>query len=235
MDAEEPDAQESDAQESDAAAKTPFRYRLAAPAIARRALLGALAETVSATAPPLFVLLVLGRLAVALPQYLAAGAGLLVVLALARAWTTRQRLRRHLKNFVVEVRPLEVVIGTLGGEYRVPRPAIERIRDIPGTLGGLRLELMEGWDGKDDSPELVDVPRGGQGFAELRAALEDVRPLEAPKRGRRALRIAVFVVVIVSIFFVPFVLDMIGNQSRLIALAVVLAVWVGMRVLLRPR
>ena len=224
-----------DAEQMDAGEKEPFRYRLADAAIARRALFGALAETVSATAPPLFVLLVLGRLAVAPPQYLAAGAALLVVLALARAWTTRQRLKRHLKQFVVEVGPLDVVIGTLRGEHRIPRPAIERIREIPGLLGGLRLDSMEGWDGKDDSPELVDVPRGGEGFAELRAALEEVRPLEAPKRGRRQLRIAVFVVVIVSIFFVPFALDLIGGQSRLIALAVVLAVWVGMRVLLRPR
>jgi hypothetical protein len=224
-----------DAEKMDAEEKEPFRYRLADAAIARRALFGALAETVSATAPPLFVLLVLGRLAVAPPQYLAAGAALLVVLAVARAWTTRQRLKRHLKQFVVEVGPLDVVIGTLRGEHRIPRPAIERIREIPGVLGGLRLDLMEGWDGKDDSPELVDVPRGGEGFAELRSALEEVRPLEAPKRGRRQLRIAVFVVVIVSIFFVPFALDLIGGQSRLIALAVVLAVWVGMRVLLRPR
>ena len=213
----------------------PFRYRLADSAIARRALFGALAETVSATAPPLFVLLVLGRLAVAPLQYLAAGAALLVVLALARAWTTQKRLKRHLKQFVVEVGPLDVVIGTLRGEHRVPRPAIERIREIPGVLGGLRLDLAQGWDGKDDSPEIVDVPRGGEGFSDLRAALEDIRPLEAPKRGRRELRIVLFVVVIVSIFFVPFILDMIGGQSRLIALAVVLAVWVGMRILLRPR
>ena len=153
-----------DAEQMDAEEKEPFRYRLADAAIARRALFGALAETVSATAPPLFVLLVLGRLAVAPPQYLAAGAALLVVLALARAWTTRQRLKRHLKQFVVEVGPLDVVIGTLHGEHRVPRPAIERIREIPGVLGGLRLDLTAGWDGKDDSPEIVDVPRGGRGL-----------------------------------------------------------------------
>lgn len=226
-----------DAQDMEAAAepRKAFHYRLAAPAIARRALFGTLAETVSATAPPLFVLLVLGRLDVAPPRYLAAGAVLLVVLAIARGWTTQKRLTRHLKHFAVEVGPLDVVIGTLRGEHRVPRPAIERIREIPGVLGGLRLDLAEGWDGKDDSPELVDVPRGGQGFAELRTALEDIRPLEAPKRGRRELRIAVFVLVVASIFFVPFALDMIGGQSRLIALAVVLAVWVGMRLLLRPR
>lgn len=224
-----------DTEEKAAEEAKPFRYRLADSAIARRALFGALAETVSATAPPLFVLLVLGRLAVAPPQYLAAGGALLVVLALVRAWTTLKRLKRHLKQFVVEVGPLDVLIGTLRGEHRVPRPAIERIREIPGVLGGLRLDLMQGWDGKDDSPELVDVPRGGEGFSELRAALEDIRPLEAPKRGRRELRIVLFVVVIASIFFVPFILDMIGGQSRLIALGVVLAVWVGMRILLRPR
>ena len=215
--------------------KVPFRYRLAEVAIARRALFGAVAETVSATAPPLFVLLVLSRLAVAPPKYLAAGGVLLLLLALARVWTTQRRLKRHLKQFVVEVGPLDVVIGTLRGEHRVPRPAIERIREIPGVLGGLRLEFTEGWDGKDDSPELVDVPRGGQGFADLRAALEDVRPLEPPKRGRRALRIAIFAAVVVSIFFVPFALDLIGGQSRLIALVVVLAVWVAMRIFLRPR
>ncbi|HEX7602001.1 MAG TPA: hypothetical protein VF316_10365 [Polyangiaceae bacterium] len=224
-----------DTEEKAAEEAEPFRYRLADSAIARRAIFGAVAETVSATAPPLFVLLVLGRLAVAPPQYLAAGGALLVVLALARAWTTQKRLKRHLKQFVVEVGPLDVVIGTLRGEHRVPRPAIERIREIPGVLGGLRLDLAQGWDGKDDSPEIVDVPRGGDGFSELRTALEDIRPLEAPKRGRRELRIVLFVVVIVSIFFVPFILDMIGGQSRLIALAVVLAVWVGMRILLRPR
>lgn len=224
-----------DTEEKVAEEAKPFRYRLADSAIARRALFGAVAETVSATAPPLFVLLVLGRLAVAPPQYLAAGGALLVVLALARAWTTQKRLKRHLEQFVVEVGPLDVVIGTLRGEHRVPRPAIERIREIPGVLGGLRLDLAQGWDGKDDSPEIVDVPRGGDGFSDLRAALEDIRPLEASKRGRRELRIVLFVVVIVSIFFVPFILDMIGGQSRLIALAVVLAVWVGMRILLRPR
>ncbi len=210
-------------------------YELGEHAVARRALTSALAETVSATAPPLFVLFVLARLGVAPMKYLAVGAGLLAVLALARTFTARQRLRRHLTRFSIDVDETDVVIKTVRGEFKVPRPAVERVREIQGFLGGLRIELAEGWDGKDESPEVVDVPRGGKHFAELRTALEEIRPLEPPRRMQRILRVWLIVFVVAAVFFVPFFLDLLGNGSRLAALGAVLAVWVALRILLRPR
>ncbi len=210
-------------------------YALGEEAIARRALGSAVAETVSAIAPPAFVLVVLARLDVAPVKFFVIGGVLLLLLGFARGATTWQRLRRHLARFTVDVGELDVVITTLRGEHKVPRPAVERVREIPGLLGGLRIELAEGWDGRDDSPEIVDVPRGGDGFAELRVALGEIRPLEAPRRVQRYLRVGLIVSVTLAVFFVPFFLDLLGNQSRIVALAVVLALWVTMRILFRPR
>jgi hypothetical protein len=211
------------------------RYELPADAIARRALLSSITETISATAPPIFVLVVLARLDIAPLKFFAIGGGLLLALAFARAWSARQRIARHLERFTVDVGELDVVITTLRGEHKVPRPAVEKVREIPGLLGGLRIELAAGWDGKDDSPEIVDVPRGGKTFAQLRAALEEIRPLESPRRVQRYLRVGLIVFVIGAVFFVPFFIDMLGSQSRLIALAVVLVVFVALRVLFRRR
>lgn len=213
----------------------PVHYVLGKEAVARRAVLAALAETVSAIAPPLFVLLVLLRLDVAPPKFLAIGAALLGALAIARGFTSRKRQEKHLARFAVDVTELDVVITTVRGEHKVPRPAIEKVRDVPGMLGGLRLELAPGWDGKDDSAEIVDVPRGGDRFADLRTALAEIRPLEATRRMQRYGRVFLVVLIVAAVFFVPFLLDLLGNQSRLVALGVVLVVWVGLRVLLRPR
>jgi hypothetical protein len=210
-------------------------YALDRDAIARRALGSAIAETVSAVAPPLFVMVVLARLNVAPTKFFVLGGALLALLGAARAFTTWQRLKVHLARFAVDVEDDDVVITTLRGEHKVPHPSVERVREIPGLLGGLRIELAPGWDGKDDSPEIVDVPRGGEGFAELRAALGEIRALEAPRRVQRYLRVGLIVCVTLGVFFVPFFLDLLGSQSRIVALAVVLALWVAMRVLYRPR
>ncbi|CAN5322463.1 hypothetical protein BH09MYX1_BH09MYX1_51040 [soil metagenome] len=214
---------------------TPVHYELGPDAVLRRAMAGAIAETVSATAPPLFVLFVLARLDVAPMKYLAIGAALLLVLAFARTVTTRQRLIKHLTRFTIDVGGSDVLITTTRGEHKVPRSAVEKVREIPGVLGGLRIELAAGWDGKDDSAEIVDVPRGGKTFAELRNAIEDIRPLEPSRRAQGVQRIGLVVFVVLAVFFVPFLLDLLGSQSRLVALGVVLGVWVALRIVLRPR
>ena len=109
------------------------------------------------------------------------------------------------------------------------------MREIPGALGGLRVELADGWDGREDSPAYVDVPRGGDGFGELRAGLERWRPIDPPKRIATALRVAIGVAVVLVLFFVPFFLDDVFGRSKPAAVLAVVVLWVVARFVLARR
>jgi hypothetical protein len=82
---------------------------------------------------------------------------------------------------------------------------------------------------------VAHVPRGGEGYADVRARLESWGPVE--RRGRRgpAVRLAIAVVVVAGIFFVPFLLDDFVARSKLVAAALVVGTWLVMRTAMRGR
>ncbi len=210
-------------------------YRLSEEALRKRALLAATISSATAVAPAVFVLLALARLLVAPAGWLVGAAGAVVLLAAIRAGYTLSRMKRHLRAFTVRLEDMTLVVRTFRGLYELPPTAITALREVPGVLGGLELDLAPGWDGRRDSPEVVDIPRGGEGFGDLRAGLERMRPLEPPRHLSRVVRALLVVFVVVALFFLPFVLDAARGTSRLFAIAIVLAFWVVMRMVLRRR
>lgn len=211
-------------------------YRLSAEAALTRARWSAALATFSALAPAVFTVLALYKLDLVPRTYLLVVLGLLALLAAARVIVGYKQLVRHLSAFGVRMTddPEDVVmIDTRSGRFDVPRGAIVRVREIAGMLGGLRVELAPGWDGDKDSPELVDVPRGGATFAALREALGTIKPIESARRRSRIVRIVLGAAVVLSIFFLPFFIDDIFGKSKLLAVALVLVVWIGLRFLVR--
>lgn len=211
-------------------------YALAPEAVRRRALVTA-AMTTSASIAPVGVAIVLfvelgapiGGRALVL-----AGAAALA-LGIARLLLVRRQVAAHLSALQVTQEEDVLVVRTRSGVHRIPRASIERVRDIPGALGGLRVELADGWDGGEDSPAYVDVPRGGEGWAELRAGLDRWRAIEPPRRMAARVRVAVGVAVVLLLFFAPFFLDDVFGASKPGAIAAVIAVWVVLRLALSRR
>lgn len=192
--------------------------------------------TFSALAPAVFTVLALYKLDLVPRLYLAAVLGLLSLLAVVRVVFGYKQMLRHLQAFVVNVSddPDDVVmIQTRRGRFDVPRKAIKRVREIAGMLGGLRVDLEPEWDGEKDDPELVDIPRGGPTFGELRSAFGAIMPIELPKRRSRVARIALGALVVLGIFFLPFFIDDVFGKSKLLGVGLVLVVWVGLRLLVR--
>jgi len=211
-------------------------YRLSPDAVLSRARASAALATASSIAPAVFTVLALYKMDLVPKAYLAIVLGLLTLLAAARIAFGYTQLKKHLAAFVVRLTddPDDVLmIDTRRGRFDIPRPSITRVREIDGALVGLRVELKKGWDGDTDSPELVDIPRGGMGFGELRASLDRIKPVERPRKNSRIARIAVAVLVVAGIFFLPFFLDDLFGRSKMLAVGLVLVVWVGLRVVVR--
>jgi hypothetical protein len=180
---------------------------------------------VATVMPPLLVMLLIGQLELA-PFLLVLPIGALVlVLGGVRGLVGYRTVVRRLRAFEAKVESGALWIKTAHTHVRVPSELVERIVEVDGRLGGLRLELARG----SDLPERIDVPRGGERFIELRTALASWRPIErAPRRGR-AVRLAFGVVIVLSIFFVPFVLDDLATRSKVAACGVILGLWLAMR------
>jgi len=211
-------------------------YSLTERAALVRARWSAALATLSAMAPAVFTVLALAKLSLLPPTYLAVVLALLTLLAGARVAVGYTQLKKHLAAFHVRVSDdadEPVMIDTRRGRHDIPRSGIQAVREIDGALGGLRVELEPGWDGEKDSPEYVDVPRGGDAFGALREALGAIKPVERPKRRSRAIRIAIGIAVVAGIFFLPFFIDDIFGQSKALAVGLVLVVWVGLRVVVR--
>ena len=213
-----------------------MEYRLSPDAVLSRARASAALATASSIAPAVFTVLALYKMDLVPRLYLGIVLGLLTLLAAARIAFGYTQLVKHLSAFMVRLtdEPEEVVmISTRRGRFDIPKTSITRVREIDGALGGLRVELARGWDGENDSPELVDVPRGGAGFGELRASFERIKAVERPRKKTRIARIALGVLVVVGIFFLPFFLDDLFGRSKMLAVGLVLVVWVGLRVVVR--
>jgi len=211
-------------------------YRLTPQASLSRARLSAAIATFGALAPAVFTVLALYKLDLVPRLYLFVVLGLLTLLAGARTVFGYKQMLRHLEAFVVHV-SLDsedvVMIQTRRGRFDVPRTAIKRVREIAGMLGGLRVDLEPEWDGDKDAPELVDIPRGGATFGDLRSAFGTIMPVEQPKRRSGVARIVLGALVVLGIFFLPFFLEDVFGKSKLLAVGLVLVVWIGLRFLVR--
>jgi hypothetical protein len=209
-------------------------YRLDGDAAGARARWSALAATFGAMAPALFTAVTFGKLGLVRGVYLGIVLALLLLLALVRIVAGYRRLRRHLEAFCVRERDGGgLSVTTRLGQYEIAGESITRVRELGGVLGGLRVELAPGWDGSRDSPETIDIPRGGSAYAQLRTSLARAHPVEPPRKRSRAARVALSVAVIAGIFFLPFFLDAIFGKSKVVAVALVLVVWAGLRLMLR--
>jgi hypothetical protein len=203
-------------------------YRLGGRAIATRARATAAIDLAMAIAPIALVIVLLHRLGYALTAWLWAVVAGLVALAATRAAVGYRALVRRLGAFVVTADAEHVVVETSRARIDVGRDAVQRIVDVEGPLGGLRLQLVPQPE-SSPLPDRIDLPRGGEGFGDLRAQLAQWRAVErAGKRGRAA-RIALGVAVVVGIFFLPFVFEDFVARSRGLALVLVLGLWLAMR------
>ena len=194
-------------------------YRLSDRAARTRARASAIVGAASTLAPALLVVVLLEKLGYAPGRAAMMCAALLVMLAIARAFASARRIERHLRAFEITVDDAGIAVTTLPAAQRILRGTIEKMVEIDGMLGGLRVEMPE---------ERLDIPRGGELFGELRAALEAWRPVERAPRRRRVARAGLIVLFVLAIFFLPFFLDDLVGRSRVGAMVLVGGLWLAM-------
>jgi hypothetical protein len=207
------------------------RYELGERAANARARTSAIVGSGIAAAPLVMVVIVLRKLGYPLGGAALAIAGALGALLLVRGYAEYIRVRSRLRLFHVEADEAKLIVVGRSARLELDASAIEKIVAVDGPLGGLRVVLRGG--GSADVPARVDVPKGGERFAELRERLGSWAPIERAGRRSRATRIVLGVAVIGGIFFLPFVFDDFVARSKLAALVVILGVWLAMRVVAR--
>jgi hypothetical protein len=209
---------------SDAPPDSPLAYRLEPRVIARRAWITALVRAASAAAPAVLVIVLALRTRVAPPRAGALAAAVVLALGLVRTLLVVTRSRRNLASLVVRVDGRVLDVTTRTGQMRIEPAELTRVVDVGGALGGLRLEI----DARaPNAPAVLEVPRGGPGFVELRARIAAMRPIE-PGRRRGPLGRLVFVALVVGgLFFVPFAVDDLTGNARAVVLVAAAALAVG--------
>jgi len=203
----------------------PLRYVLSEDAARARARAMALWSAAATAMPPVLVVVLVSEMHLAPMVLVVPIAVLVVILAVARGFVGYRTTMRRLRALVVSVGEDAMSILTARGATRIARSDVERIVEVTGPLGGLRLELHE----TEELPSRVDLPRGGDGFAELRTSLGAWSPIATPRRRGRVARILFGVLVVLAIFFLPFFVDDVVARSRVAAGAVILALWIAMR------
>ncbi len=207
------------------------RYELGDAAARVRARWTALLGTAASLGPVALVVVIVQKMGWAAQPWIAAGTALLATLALVRGVASYLRLRRRLRAFRVAVDGDELTVKTASAELRVRREAIERVTELDGALGGMRIALRD--DGDDTLPERIDIPRGGAAYVDLRAALGAWRAIERTPRRGTAARVAIGAAVVGAIFFLPFVFEDFVVRSKGVALVLVLAMWLAARMVAR--
>ncbi len=207
------------------------RYALSERAVNARARTSAVVGTAIAAAPLVMVVIVLRKLGYPLGGMAAAIASALGALLVVRGYAEYARVRSRLRLFHVDFGEAKLVVVGRSAKLALASTAIERVIAIDGPLGGLRVLVRGG--GGPDTPARVDIPKGGEGFVELRDRLASWAPIERAGRRSRATRIVLGVAVVVGIFFLPFVFDDFVARSKIAAFVVILGVWLAMRVVAR--
>jgi hypothetical protein len=210
-----------------------IRYRLGGAEAARRARWASVVRAVSSLAPIALAIILLHRLGWAPTPAFWAVAAVLVGLVVTRAALGYSRTQRMLRSLVVTVSDEDIHVENVRDGYAIPRTRVARILEVEGSLGGLRVESLP--EARTGVVFEAQVPRGGEGYTDVRGRLESWKTIE--RRGRRgpAVRVAMGAAVVAAIFFVPFLLEDFVARSKLLAAALVAGMWLVMRVALRGR
>jgi hypothetical protein len=213
-----------------------IRYRLGAPAARRRALAAAVVGATVAVAPLLLGLELLPHL----PRLTWAPAGTfwvvaggLGVLVAVRTVLQYQTSRRRLGALTVTLDDDSITTETPSESLTIARGRVARIVEVDGELGGVRIESEP--DPRSGVVLLASVPRGGDGFGDLRAKLEQWRAIERRPRWGAGVRLLFGVGVVAAVFFLPFLLDDFVARSRVVAAGLVVLAWVLARRTMRGR
>jgi hypothetical protein len=210
-----------------------IRYRLGGAAAKRRAVASAVVGAVTALAPVVLGLELLPRLGwspTAMFWIVAAAVGALIVVRTASQYATT---RRRLTALEVTLDDDGISASTPSDMLAVPRSRVARIVEIDGVLGGLRVESEP--DPRTGVVVVASVPRGGERFGEVRAALEQWRPLDRRARLGPGMRLLSGAAVVAAVFFLPFVLDDLVARSKLLPAVLVLLAWAVTRWTMRGR
>ena len=210
-----------------------IRYQLSADAARRRALASASTRAVTSLAPVVLAIVLLRRLGWAPTVAFWAVVAAIGVLVAVRAFVGFATTRRRLAALVVTAGDDAIRIDGLRAGWAIERQRVARVVEVEGALGGLRVESDP--DARTGVVFVVDVPRGGEGWADVRAVVARWRPIE--RRGRRgpAVRVLIAALVVAGIFFLPFLLEDFVARSRLLAAGLVAGTWLAMRAALRSR
>lgn len=207
-------------------------YALGEAAAVRRARVLSAVGAATSLAPLVLSAELLARTGVRLPSVfwgVSIGIGTLVAV---RAFVQYGTAKRRLASMRITVDDTSITTETARQMFTIARSRVARIVEIEGPLGGLRIEAD---DPKTGAPLFASVPRGGDGFAEVRERLGQWRGVE--RRGRRGpmVRWIVGAAVVAAIFFLPFVVDDLVGRSRVAAGLLVALAWVAMRWGMRGR
>jgi len=210
-----------------------IEYRLPQGAAERRAQAAAVVKAVTSLMPVVLAVVLLRRLGHAPNGWFWAVVAFLVALVAVRALVGYGTARRRLAALKVTVDDASIRVDGPRDGWSIPRDRVARIVEIDGSLGGVRVESVP--DPRSGVVFVVDVPRGGAGWADVRAAVEQWRPIERRSRRGPAVRLLVGALVVGGIFFLPFLLDDFVARSKIVAAGLVAATWIAMRLALRGR
>jgi hypothetical protein len=209
------------------------RYRFGDVGARRRARASTALAAVASLAPGVFAVVLLNKLGWHLTAMWWAVVAGLVALVLVRAVVGYGEVRRRLRELVVTVDDGDIRVEAEREGYGIERGLVAHIVEVEGALGGLRIESAP--DPRSGIVTIVRVPRGGEAFGEVRARLEQWRPIERRGRQGPTVRFALGAIVVAGIFFVPFLLDDFVARSKLTAAGLVVAMWLVMRAVIRNR
>jgi hypothetical protein len=126
-----------------------------------------------------------------------------------------------------------IATATPSDTLTVPRARVARIVEVHGALGGLRVESQP--DPRTGVVLIASVPRGGDRFGDVRAALERWRPIERRPRLGVGVRVLSGAAVVAAVFFLPFLLDDFVARSKVAAAFLVVLAWAVARWTMRGR
>jgi hypothetical protein len=208
-----------------------IQYALGEPAARRRAAAGAAIGACTALAPLLLALELLPRFGWTPSVTFWAVAVALGALVVVRAVTQYASASRRLAALRVTVDDDAVATETPSDRLSIARARVARILEVDGALGGVRVESVPDENGV---VVVASVPRGGEGFGDVRAGLEQWRSIERRPRLGRGVRLLFGAGIVAAIFFLPFLLDDFA-RSRPVAALLVLMAWAVTRWTMRGR
>jgi hypothetical protein len=210
-----------------------IQYQLGTAAAKRRAAVAAGIGSATSLAPVVLSLELVPKLGWSPPAVFWALALAVGALLVVRTSVQYAGGKRRLTALRVRLDDASVTTETARASLTIGRGEVERIVEVAGTLGGIRVESRP--DPRTGVVLVASLPRGGDGFGDVRTTLEQWRPIERRPRASRAVRIGFGVGVVAAIFFLPFVLDELVGRSKLVAAVIVLLAWAVMRWVVRGR